>query len=754
MKLTEIKKHYIMILAIMFVVVSLSDTTYSLFFKVESTDDFTYNIGNLDLKFTEDEQITLQNAFPIIDSEGLKNEPYRLTIKNTGTLPYLFDLKMLSNTEENIIDTKYIKYQVNDGKPSTLFATTNTIASNIIIYPNEEKTFNIKIWLDINTPNTQLGKTFVAQITTSGEAIYKTLDTSGANHPSLIEGMIPVYYDETSKSWKKADPSNLIEAYEWYNYDNKKWANIITIKNSNKQIYDITGNHNIEIEETRNNNGNYITDEESLDIGLSNYSYNNISNIFRIKFNDLTKENINIISNGMLSYYYDVKNSKFVFKIGNDIVSSNQYKIENKKWYILGYTYNRNQVSFYINGEKLSTNSITNSILTNNSFKIGTNETFEEISNIEIGDIYIYNDILTEDEISKNYSQTINIIYDNLYVGYNDFEPKTKNEYYLSQNLGFTINEKDIQEFYVWIPRYKYKLWNVTGAENIDSYDAYNKGIDIIFESQTGTSGTIKCENNICYNDDLMITRVTKNDNGKYYTHPAFNKIDEEVPGLWVSKYEISTSSAQCNDNNIAGCLSNNLNIESKQGNKIWRNNYLSNFYQNIKQKGEKYHVIKNTEWGAIAYFTHSKYGLCENSICNSIGVNKTYISGNKANDSTTLNVYGVYDLAGSATEFVMSGNATEENKLDLNNTHFSTIEIPINDYDLYPKNTFILGDATKEISLTGISWYNQQATFIDVTNNFFIRGGIGSTDKTGIFYYNATTDSNSEYISTRIVIK
>ena len=211
----KVKKHYIMALAIMFVVVSLSDTTYSLFFKAESTDNFSYNTGILDLQFIEDEQIQLQNAFPIIDSEGLKNDSYQLTIKNTGSLPYLFDLKMLSSTQDNVIDTKYIKYKVNDNKASTLFITSNVIESNIILYPNEEKTFNIKIWLDINTPNAELGKTFIAKLVTSGQAVYKTLDTSGANHPKLTDGMIPVYNDETTKTWKKADKSNTIESYEW-----------------------------------------------------------------------------------------------------------------------------------------------------------------------------------------------------------------------------------------------------------------------------------------------------------------------------------------------------------------------------------------------------------------------------------------------------------------------------------------------------------------------------------------------------------
>ena len=351
----------------------------------------------------------------------------------------------------------------------------------------------------------------------------------------------------------------------------------------------------------------------------------------------------------------------------------------------------------------------------------------------------------------------VEIIYDNLLSGYNDFEPRTLKEYYLSQDLGTTIITDDISEFYIWIPRFKYKLWNVTGTPGIDSYDAYNKGIDIIFENGNQSSGVIRCENNTCYSDDLLITKVTNNDNGKYYTHPAFKTTLKDVTGLWVSKYEVSTNSKNCNNEDTSGCLSNNLDIESVPGNTAWRNNYLSYFYQNIKKldTNNNYHIIKNTEWGAITYLTHSKYGLCQNDKCSTIGVNKTYISGNELTDTTTNNIYGIFDLAGSASEFVMANFADSNNNLTLTNTHFESTPISNDDYDLYQKDTFILGDATKEISLSEeSSWYNSNASFINETNNWFIRGGIGTTKNTGIFYYNATTDTNSEYISTRIVIK
>ena len=230
---------------------------------------------------------------------------------------------------------------------------------------------------------------------------------------------------------------------------------------------------------------------------------------------------------------------------------------------------------------------------------------------------------------------------------------------------GTTIKNEDIASHYVWIPRFAYKLWNVTGSAGIDSYNAYNKGIEIIFENGTETSGMISCQNNICYNDPLKITKVTNNDNGKYYTHPAFTDQEKALTGIWVSKYEISTNSDNCNNNDVSGCLSDNLKIESKSGNTAWRNNHLSNYYKNIKTIAN-HHIIKNTEWGAISYLTHSKYGLCKDNKCSEIGSNKTYISGADIKDSTTNNMYGVFDLAGSASEFVMGNYTTDLKNINL----------------------------------------------------------------------------------------
>ena len=65
----------------------------------------------------------------------------------------------------------------------------------------------------------------------------KNEDTSNANAPLLASNMIPVYYDETDKAWKKADIKNKTMENRWYNYDNHIWANAVTVTSTNRTTY-------------------------------------------------------------------------------------------------------------------------------------------------------------------------------------------------------------------------------------------------------------------------------------------------------------------------------------------------------------------------------------------------------------------------------------------------------------------------------------------------------------------------------------
>ena len=68
-------------------------------------------------------------------------------------------------------------------------------------------------------------------------SLSKNEDISGANKPVLASNMIPVYYDATEKVWKKADTSNKKLETRWYNYENRIWANAVTVTSTNRATY-------------------------------------------------------------------------------------------------------------------------------------------------------------------------------------------------------------------------------------------------------------------------------------------------------------------------------------------------------------------------------------------------------------------------------------------------------------------------------------------------------------------------------------
>ena len=712
------KTTYIIALAVFFVFVSLSETTYSLFIKSDVTDDFGYDTGLLDLKFIEDEAIKLENAFPVIDSDGIKLKPYTLTLKNTGNLPYLFDLKMTSDSGS--IDSKYIKFRVNDYMPHTLYSTNNVLVSGNIIYPNQEITYKINVWLDSNTPNTELGKSFSAKVVTSGSSAYKTLDTSGANYPTMADGMIPVYYNDSK--WYIADVNNMNTSHTWYDYSNKMWANVVTLKDSAKYVYDITRKHDIKIDDVKFDNGNYVTDSKYFDINLGEVTYDGLSNIYRIKFNKVADVNY-IMANSDYSYYYDAGSKKFIFTIGNNKYTSSEFNVSENTWYIVGYTYDGSKLRFYANGNNIGIVGAYIDYGAFSDYKLGTDMTFKELSRITFGDVLIYNRVLTDNEFSSNYKASINIIKEGLLAGYNNFMPMTYVEYYHNMDMGNLINMDDVSAFYVWIPRFKYMLWNATGTDGTDSYNAYTGGINIVFENGATTTGTVNCDSTGCFGDLTKTTMLSTNDNGKYYTHPAFGKSTGDVAGLWVSKYEISRD---------------NEDIMSKPEVDVLVNGSLNEYYQNVSKMGNNYHIIKNTEWGAISYLAHSKYGVCASNKCEKITANDKYVSGNSALDTTTGNVYGVFDMAGSAWEYTMSSFGDD-------NVVVGDIPVSNDAYDLY-NNPFILGDATKETSTKTGLWDTDEAT--SGTGNWIIRGG------KGIYSYDRVTNLAYDYVSTRIIYK
>ena len=186
-------------------------------------------------------------------------------------------------------------------------------------------------------------------------------------------------------------------------------------------------------------------------------------------------------------------------------------------------------------------------------------------------------------------------------------------------------------------------------------------------------------------------------------------------------------------------------------------------------------HMMKNMEWGAVTYLSHSKYGINKEIAINSASTYTTgcgpqsegstcnaYNTALGQSASTTGNVYGVYDMSGGAYEYVMGNMVNSSGAFYSSSARFSTAP-DTKYYDKYSYGTSSteytrgkLGDATKEMSPTGTSgnWYSDYAYFPYSSSSWFLRGGYcsnGSRAGAFSFYYNY--GDASSYRSSRAVV-
>lgn len=142
-----------------------------------------YNTGLLSIEASSiSDTISLEDALPITDEEGKKLEPYIFTIKNKGNIDYQFDVQLLSESD-NTFSPEYIKLIIDDGEVTTLSTLTESkIKTDVILKAGDNIDISIRIWLDENTPNSEITKTFASKLVINGIAIHtRTNETVGAS---------------------------------------------------------------------------------------------------------------------------------------------------------------------------------------------------------------------------------------------------------------------------------------------------------------------------------------------------------------------------------------------------------------------------------------------------------------------------------------------------------------------------------------------------------------------------------------------
>ena len=352
----------------------------------------------------------------------------------------------------------------------------------------------------------------------------------------------------------------------------------------------------------------------------------------------------------------------------------------------------------------------------------------------------------------------------------------------VSYKVGDVIQESDIQSYFVWIPRYRYKLFNT----NDYSLTTVASGADVESKAQ---EIEIEFENK----DTNLSTGST---NGTWLTHPAFTSFDTN--GFWVGKFETgykgatTTASAQVNSNDTNKVIIK-PNVYS------WRGINVKNIFETSYnyQRDNDSHMMKNTEWGAVAYLSHSKYGIMKKVNINNNSSYKTgysslmslnqnkfpgvYGDSSLYNEqyntetgylaSTTGNISGIYDMSGGSHEYLMAFIDSQFYKSGLSSSLLSSYSSKY--YDIYSSTSSlssyqnrILGDATGEMGpffrykesegtyYQHDSWYSDTSHFVASNMPWFARGcAYNYGYLSGQFTFGRYTGDQDSAFSFRIVL-
>ena len=143
---------------------------------------------------------------------------------------------------------------------------------------------------------------------------------------------------------------------------------------------------------------------------------------------------------------------------------------------------------------------------------------------------------------------------------------------YQSAPVGTEINMDDVETMWVWIPRYSYTI----GSENGTSY--YGKrGVYLNSNPTAALPGEIDIKFISKDEKDTGIAKYLATEKPKnWYTPDAFTFGDEELSGIWVGKFETSSSNPSAS---YGGENTTNLDPMIKPNVTSWRNINVSNIY-------------------------------------------------------------------------------------------------------------------------------------------------------------------------------
>ena len=174
------KKNWSKILLVLGVVIGVLGVSYALWLVTfSSTNNNTITATCFNVSFTEQNNISIEKAYPLLDEEGKKLTPYEFTITNNCDTYVKYDINLEILNSSTLTNMNYIKLMLDDETPTLVSSydiTTKTLSNASNAYKiktsyldaKESKTYNLRLWLDENVTGETEGvqnNTFASKIT-------------------------------------------------------------------------------------------------------------------------------------------------------------------------------------------------------------------------------------------------------------------------------------------------------------------------------------------------------------------------------------------------------------------------------------------------------------------------------------------------------------------------------------------------------------------------------------------------------------
>ena len=270
---------------LIFMVIGVSYAAYK--FSAAGTKENVISTGTISMSYSQNSFIDLKHTYPKTDiyaiatKEDKSSMEFSVSMETSGTKQINYALAITNIEEGTTLKSDKVKiylekegkvvnnFELNKGQTIDSFKNkyieglidSYAIYQDILTTSNKTHHYVLTSWIDesyilpIKNETTTTKQTneetykfkvkvvgVDTPITIEEKSTVSSLDTSGANAPVLASNMIPVYYDETSGVWKKADKNNKDNNNRWYSYESSgeykgMWANAVTVKDTNRQTY-------------------------------------------------------------------------------------------------------------------------------------------------------------------------------------------------------------------------------------------------------------------------------------------------------------------------------------------------------------------------------------------------------------------------------------------------------------------------------------------------------------------------------------